>query len=113
MGGKLCVLEEGEIDILPKEKFLELVRNKVKDNLHTSYEKNATVVRFLPGQEILRRNFVLSDASKRINSKLCKKFVKCRVIRQIGKSLYEVENLAGKKVGVYHAKDLQHMVPVK
>ncbi|KAI8114742.1 hypothetical protein CVS40_12913 [Lucilia cuprina] len=46
-----------------------------------------------------------------LNSKLCKKFVKCRVVKRVGKSLYELENLAGRKVGVYHAKDLQHISP--
>lgn len=120
LSDKLGVLENGEVDILPKSNIMELVRSNVRRNLHSSYERNVAryntrcrEVKFLPGQEILRRNFVLSDASKRLNAKLCDKFVKCRVVKQIGGSLYEVEDLKGRKVGTYHAKDLQHMVPVR
>lgn len=117
---KLGALEESEIDILPKNNVLELVRDKIRDNLHIAYERSskvyntrARVVRFLPGKEILRRNFVLSNASKNINSKLCKKFVKCRIVKPIGRSLYEIEDLNGKPIGMFHAKDLQHAAPVK
>lgn len=117
---KLENVEVGDIDIIPKNNLLQMVRHTIRENMHHAYEKNATrynlrsrEVRFLAGQEILRRNFTLSAASKYINSKLCKKFVKCRVLRQVGRSMYELEDLSGRRIGTYHAKDLQHISPGK
>lgn len=117
---KLGILEDGTVDIVTKHDVLQLVRDRIKNKLHDVFEKSATryntrsrEVNFKPGQEILRRNFILSDASRHLNSKLCRKFIKCRVVRKIGTSLYEIEDLQGKKLGVYHSKDLQHMVPTK
>lgn len=61
----------------------------------------------VPGQEVYRRNTVWSDFGKNINSKFCKKFIKCRVIRPIGNNMFELESLQGKPFGVYHSKDIK------
>lgn len=120
LASKLGTLEDGSVEIIPKHSIHDLIRNTIKEKLHDSYERSAAryntrsrEVHFKPGQEILRRNFVLSDAARHLNSKLCRKFVKCRVVKKVGTSLYEIEDLQGRKIGVYHSKDLQHIVPLK
>lgn len=45
--------------------------------------------------------------NKAILKTISSKFFKCRIVRPIGNSLYEVENLQGKLLGVFHAKDLK------
>lgn len=61
----------------------------------------------MPGQEIYRRNYQLSDFSKAFNAKLAPKFIKSRVHSKVGNNLYQLEDLQGKIVGVFHAKDLR------
>lgn len=99
---KLDLLEDAENRLENRSEFLELVRDNVKQNLHKSYESNAKrynvrcrITKFRPGQEIFRRNFQLSDFSKQISAKLCKKFVKGRIVKAVGNNLYEIENLQG------------------
>ncbi|XP_037816475.1 uncharacterized protein LOC119614632 [Lucilia sericata] len=111
---KLQCLHDPEIDIVPKPVKMDLVRHKIRENLHKAYLKNEKTyntrcrqVKFVPGQEVYRRNFQQSDFKNNFNAKLAKKFLKCRIVRPIGNSLYEVEDLQGKSLGVFHAKDLK------
>lgn len=107
-------LNDPEFSALPKSLKIDLIRNEVKKNLERSYNDRARKynirarkVKFVPGQEIYYRNRQLSDFSKNINAKLCKKFVKCRIVRAVGNCLYEIEDLKGKSLGVYHVRDLK------
>ncbi|XP_037825604.1 uncharacterized protein LOC119613645 [Lucilia sericata] len=111
---KLQCLHDPEIDIVPKPVKMDLVRHKIRESLHKAYLKNEKTyntrcrqVKFVPGQEVYRRNFQQSDFKNNFNAKLAKKFLKCRIVRPIGNSLYEVEDLQGKSLGVFHAKDLK------
>lgn len=111
---KLNLLEDSENRIENRHEFLEIVRDNVKKNLHKSYESNARKyntrcrsTKFIEGQEVFRRNFQQSNFTKQVSAKLCKKIIKCRIVRKVGANLYEVENLQGKTQGIFHAKDLK------
>ncbi|KAH8257630.1 hypothetical protein KR026_001507, partial [Drosophila bipectinata] len=111
---RLKALEDNEILCLPSSERMALIRDAVRRNLHGAHETSARVynrrtrmVRFRPGQEVFRRNFVLSDFGKNFNAKFARKFVRCRIRKPIGDHMYEVENLDGKTAGVFHLKDLR------
>lgn len=111
---KLSSLGDNEILLLNNSDKMSLMRDKIKENLHEAYKANAArynkrirEVRFVPGQEIYKRNFVLSDFKNNINAKFCKKFTKCRITRALGKNMYLLETLSGKSLGAWHAKDLK------
>ena len=112
---KLGCLSEPETEVLHKADVMRLTVDKVSKNLRKAYEKHEKTynvrsreVVFQPGQEIFRRNFVQSNFKNNFNAKLAKKFIKCRVVKKIGKALYELEDLNGKKIALrYHAKDLR------
>lgn len=111
---KLMSMTEHELSGLQRHEKLGLIREKVKQNLHKAYERSserynrrARVVKFRPGQEVYRRNIVQSDFSRNVNAKFCKKFLKCRIVKPIGGNMYELENLQGQPIGVYHVKDIK------
>ncbi|XP_036346776.1 uncharacterized protein LOC118756104 [Rhagoletis pomonella] len=110
---KLSSLSDNEIFLLDTSDKIRLMREKVKGKLHEAYETNSArynkrirAIRFRPGQEVYKRNFVLSDFKNNINSKFCKKFTKCRVRKALGNNVYLLESLAGKSLGAWHAKDI-------
>lgn len=105
-------LEDGE-DIQHSDK-LQIIRENVKKNLesaYNSYQKSYNLrskpIEYKVGDEVYRRNFVLSCKPDSFNAKLAPKFIKCRIDRRIGNCYYEISNLQGKKIGTYHAKDLR------
>lgn len=111
---KLKTLGDPENNIIPRSIKLDLVRDKIRENIHKAYQKNERTyntrcrkVKFVPGQEVFRRNFQQSVFKNNYNAKLARKFLKCRVVRPVGNSLYEIEDLKGKSLGVFHAKDLK------
>lgn len=111
---KLKSLSDHEINSLKNNEKLELIREKIKENMHKAYEKSAErynkrarQVKFIPGQEVYRRNNILSDFQKNRNAKFCKKFIKCRILKPIGNHMYELENMQGKSIGIFHAKDIK------
>ncbi|KAH8287785.1 hypothetical protein KR054_004735 [Drosophila jambulina] len=111
---KLKALNKAEIAQLPRLERQQLYREKIKERIHQAYEKatksynlKAREIRCLPGQEIYKRNFVLSDFSKNRNSKFYRKYTKCRVTKALGNSLYALENVDGNPLGFFHAKDLK------
>jgi len=115
---KLNALNEAEVAQLPRSEQQQLSREKIKERIHQAYEKAlkrynlmTRDIGYSPGQEIYKRNFVLSDFSKNGNAKFCRKYTKCRVIKALGNSLYALENLRGNPLGVFHAKDLKHKCP--
>ena len=111
---QLQALSDSEIQMLPKHLKLELLRCKMKENLHEAYERGTKVyntrtkeIRFLPGQEVYRKNFVQSDFSKNINAKLCPKYLKCRIVKSYNDNRYDIEDLNGNFIANYHAKNLR------
>lgn len=100
---KLSSLCDHELKELERSDKLAIIREKIKSNIHESYEKSAQRynkrarnVRFVPGQEVYRRNTILSDFEKGRNSKF-----------SIGNNMYELETLQGKKIGIFHVKDIK------
>lgn len=111
---KLKSLTDHHIDNLHNSERLEIIREKIRANLHEAYEKSAKrynerarVVKLSPGQEVYRRNHILSDFGKNINTKFSRKFLKCRIVKPIGNNMYEIEDLQGKPLGTCHTKDIK------
>ena len=111
---KLNAVDDNELLTIPRQNRLQCLRNHIRDNILKANEKSAKMyntrtkkVKYLPGQEVYRRNFILSDSTKYLSAKLSPKYVKCRISKQVGNQMYELENLAGKKIGISHAKDLK------
>lgn len=112
---ELEALPESDIDVLPETEFRLLVEERVRKSLDAAYERHRSAynsrsrnITFVPGQEIYRRNFQLSNFAKGVNAKLGKQWSKARIVRQIGNSMYELEDLSGKGISLpYHAKDLK------
>lgn len=105
-------LAEGE-DIQHSDK-LRIIRDKVNENLekaYKSYQKSYNLrsrpIEYKVGDEVYRRNFVLSKKSDNFNAKLAPKFLRCRIDNRIGNCYYEISDMQGKKIGTYHAKDLK------
>lgn len=111
---KLKCFNESDIHTIPTPDKMLLMRERIKDNLHSAhlkaercYNLRAKSIAFVPGQKVFRRNFEQSSFVKSKTAKFSPKFIKCRVRRRIGSSLYELENLKGKLIGRYHAKDIR------
>lgn len=90
------------------------VRDEVKRNIQMSFVKNATryntrskPVEFKVGDEVYRRNFAQSNFEKGFNAKLAPAFIKARVKGKVGAGYYVLEDLSGKTLGTYHAKDIR------
>lgn len=64
-------------------------------------------IRFLPGQEVYRRLFRQSEFKNNYNAKLTSKFLRYRIVKPVGNSLYHVEDMQGKSLGAFHGKDLK------
>ncbi|KAH8261732.1 hypothetical protein KR038_002862, partial [Drosophila bunnanda] len=70
------------------------------------YNLRSRVVSYAVGQEVFRRNFEQSSCQTGYNAKFGPSFVKARVRKKLGSAYYELEDLQGKPVGIYHAKDI-------
>ena len=106
-------LDEPRIE-LQREDQLKILRKKLRENVKEAYNKQANTynlrtreVEYKVGQEVLRRNFVQSNFQKGINAKLCPTFLKSRVREKLGNVYYVLEDLQGKLVGTFHAKDIR------
>lgn len=94
---RLMSMSDHQIKDLERPDKFELIREKVKSKMHEVYEKSsarynkrAQIVKFVPGQEVYRRNTVLSDFAKDRNAKFCKKFLKYRIMKLVGNNMYEL-----------------------
>lgn len=92
----------------------DLYKN-VQDNIkkaYDNYSKNYNLrsnkaVTFEEGSHVLRENKVQSDKDKGFNAKLANKYVEAIVKRKLGSNCYELLDLNGKNVGVYHGSMLK------
>lgn len=71
------------------------------------YNLRSREITFVEGQEIFRRNFQQSNFAKGFCAKLAPSFIKARIRKKLGSAYYEIEDMQGKFVGKYHAKDLK------
>ncbi|XP_044572730.1 uncharacterized protein LOC6503773 isoform X1 [Drosophila ananassae] len=97
-----------------KSDSLELAHNKAvmlsekRDGVNRDrYNLRSREISYSIGQEVFRRNFKQSSFQTGYNAKLSPAFVKARVRQKLGNSYYDIEDLQGKLVGRYHAKDLR------
>lgn len=111
---KLKSLTDHQIQGLNKTDKLELIRERIKENMHKSYERSAKrynerarILKLVPGQEVYRKNHALSDFGKNFNAKFARKFIKCRIVKPIGNNMYQIEDLQGRPLGNCHAKDIK------
>lgn len=109
----LGLLEEN-VGGFRKEDQLQLLRKQLKANMKNAYEQQAEKynlrtkeVNFKVGQEVYRGNFLQSSFEKGVNAKLAPMFIKSRVREKQGNSYYILEDLQGKLVETYHAKDIR------
>lgn len=103
--GTNVLAKKDKLQILHKH-LMELI-NKSNEASAEKYNLRTRVRVFLPGQEIYCRTFHLSSFKDNFNKKFAPKFRKCRILRQCGSNRYELEDLAGKSLGIYHTNDLK------
>lgn len=112
---ELNSLPEEDVEVLAPPDFRQIVGEQVKTNLQSAYHRHEQAynrrsreVSFAEGQEVFRRNFQLSNFSKGRNAKLGKQWLKCRIVKKIGNSMYTLEDPNGQKIKLpYHAKDIK------
>lgn len=111
---RLDALASGELEAVDRSDRLQHVHDQVRHQLELAYRRYATQYNlrarersFCVGQEVYRRTFALSNAAANFNSKLGPKFSKCRIAAKIGSSIYRIEDMNGKPLGNFHAKDLR------
>ncbi|KAH8278136.1 hypothetical protein KR026_004352, partial [Drosophila bipectinata] len=109
----LGMLEDRSVQF-NKEDSLDILRSKAQNTMIAQRNRNERFyntrtreVSFKVGQEIFRRNFQQSNFAKGFSSKLAPNYLKARVRRKLGKVYYELEDLQGRLIGNFHAKDLK------
>lgn len=97
-----------------REDQLQLIRKELRKNMSEAHETNrdrynlrTRPMSYTIGQLIYRRNFAQSSAEKRFNSKLAPVFLPAKIRKKVGNVYYELEDLDGKFIGTYHAKDMR------
>ena len=111
---KLDCVNNSELNVIPKSSKMNIIHNAIKDSLekaHLRYEHTYNTrskdIKYNVGDVVFKRNFVLSDATKKINAKLCPKFIKAKIVNIVGNNLYELVDENGKSIGVFHSKDIK------
>ncbi|KAL7724950.1 hypothetical protein ACLKA6_002314 [Drosophila palustris] len=76
---KLGALEDALIAPLARSEKQQIYRARIQETLHRAYERaertynlKTRSIKYLPGQEVYKRNFVLSDFRRNVNSKFCR-----------------------------------------
>lgn len=109
---KLDMLNDRQIRFNREDSF-DIIRTRAVKNMAKQHERNERAynmrsreVNYVVGQEVFRRNFKQSNFEKGFNAKLAPPFVKARIRKKTGNCYYELEDLNGRSVGVYQAKDI-------
>lgn len=99
---------------LNKDDTLALLRQNITEKMSEAYNTNkcqynlrARPISYSVGQFVFRRNFVQSNLEKKFNSKLAPLYIKAKIREKIGRNYYVLEDLNGKTIGTFHAKDLK------
>lgn len=107
-----------ELDYEPAElnENLKEVYESVKTNLRKAYDRyakqynlrsNSNAPSYEIGETVLKRNFFLSNKAKQFSAKLADPFSLAKVTGKIGSACYELEDINGNRLGVFHGSDLQ------
>ncbi|XP_018572005.1 uncharacterized protein LOC108911524 [Anoplophora glabripennis] len=96
------------------QKMFEKVKNRIfsaQDRNRKVYNLRRRPVHFKVGDQVWRKNKILSDASKNINAKLSPKFVGPFTVNQkIENWTYELIDGSGKSTGIWHVQELKPIV---
>jgi transposase InsO family protein len=110
---KMGNLQEG-YEPVERDDYLQIYREQARALMIKAFESNAArynlrsrKVVLNEGQQVYRRNFAQSDASKGFNAKLAPKFIPAKVITKRGNALYNLRDIESKREGLYHTKDLK------
>ncbi|KAK9887659.1 hypothetical protein WA026_023780 [Henosepilachna vigintioctopunctata] len=101
------------LDPSVQEKLPELYEY-VQKRIHHAYKVNAQRynlrrrdLRFRVGDRVWKRNFVLSDAANNFSAKLAPKFVPCVVKKVLSPVVYNLEDLDGNDLGIFHISHIK------
>lgn len=110
---KLNCISESDFEVINPNDNQQEIREQIKQKLleaHQRYAKSyntrSKVRNFSIGQEVMYRNMEISSSSNHKNKKFSRKFIKSRVLSIVGKNLYELGDLCGNSIGVFHGKDI-------
>jgi transposase InsO family protein len=95
-----------------REKILGKTYEKVKENMKKAYKTyshnynlRSKVQDYKVNDIVWKKNFVLSNACENFSAKLAPKFVKCKIVAEKGPNSFELANMNGKSVGIFHTGD--------
>lgn len=107
-------LQDPVLTVLPLHERISAIHEEVKSYLKESFEKYARhynlrsrVISYQPNDIVYIRQHHLSDRLNNFCGKFAPTFRQARVRKCLGRVNYECEDLDGKLIGVYHAKDLK------
>lgn len=86
---------------------LKLLDEEAYERNKSHYNLRSKVPLFSIGQEVFRRNFAQSCQDKSFNAKLAPLFIKAKIRESCGSHYYVLEDLGGKIIGTFHAKDIR------
>lgn len=109
---KLDLLNSGAGHIEREDEFTN-IRDDIGKYLKRAFSKNrrtydlrARPKSFEVGEEVIKRNFQLSNLASNFNAKLGPIGIKARIKQKVGSAIYRLEDLKGKELGNFHAKDI-------
>lgn len=95
-----------EITKMREEVKLRIQKASARNKKH--YDLRRRDIRYHPGEQVWRRNHILSDATKHFNAKLAPRYVGPFQIKKIlSPWTYELVDMDGRFRGNWHAKDLK------
>lgn len=110
---KLNMLEDRPLSFSRPDSF-DIIRKEAGERIQKMHDINekrynlkSRIVNYAEGQKVFRRNFKQSNFETGYNAKFSPSFVKARIRKKIGNSYYELEDLKGRSLGNYHAKDIR------
>lgn len=99
---------------------LKQIRDAIKINLKKAYERYAKYynlrtrpIDYAEGEIVWKENFAQSDATKKFVAKLSPTYIECRVRKCTGLNTFDLEDLNGKFLGNFSAKNLLKGPPLK
>ncbi|KAH8357018.1 hypothetical protein KR084_007440, partial [Drosophila pseudotakahashii] len=108
----LRLLEDNTAQLSRHDEF-DKIRSNIHRHMEKTYDQNKRVYdlrtrprSFQIGQLVIKQNFTLSKKCENFNAKLAPIGDKAIIKKRIGNSLYLLEDLNGRDLGTFHAKDI-------
>lgn len=108
------ILNPREDDVAVKAIHMQKIWDDVQDRLEVAhqvakerYDNQANPRRFYVGQIVWKREFPILNLAAGFNAKLSPRYRKVRVRSITGSNTYEVEDLEGRSLGVFHLEHLK------